>query len=90
MDIRQLRYLKCIVESKSFSRAAQVLHIAQPALSLHVRKLEDELQTKLLVRHSRGIEPTAAGELLLQQANRIMEEVQRTKDLFRARSANIG
>jgi LysR family nitrogen assimilation transcriptional regulator len=84
LDLRQLRYLLCIVRSKSFTRAAQVLRIAQPALSLHVRKLEQELGTQLLIRHSRGVEPTRAGEMLLQRAEWIIEELDRTKTLIRS------
>jgi LysR family nitrogen assimilation transcriptional regulator len=84
LDLRQLRYLLCIVRSKSFTRAAQVLRIAQPALSLHVQKLEQELGTPLLIRHSRGVEPTRAGEMLLQRAEWIIEELDRTKDLIRS------
>lgn len=92
MDLRQLRYLQCIMESKSFSRAAKVLRIAQPALSMHVRKLEEELQTQLLIRHTRGIEPTPAGALLLQKARRIIHDVETAKNLFKSpasRTANV-
>jgi len=84
VDLRQLRYLQCIVRAKSFTRAAQVLGIAQPALSLHVKRLERELGTQLLVRHSRGVKPTGAGELLLQRADWIIDELERTKSLVRS------
>lgn len=84
MDLRQLRYLRCIVHSQSFTRAAKVLGIAQPALSVHVQKLEQELGTALLVRHSRGVRPTRAGEILLQRADWIIEELDRTKRLIRS------
>ena len=79
MDIRQLRYFAAIVEARSFTRAADRLHIAQPALGAQVRKLEDELGTALLVRHSRGVEPTEAGELLLKHAVAIIRQVERAR-----------
>ena len=60
MTIRQLRYFLRIIELKSFSKAAAYLHVAQPALGLQIRKLEEELGVKLLNRHSRGITPTEA------------------------------
>lgn len=52
MDVRQLRYFVSVIDLRSFSRAAEVLHVAQPALGLQIRKLEDELHTQLLVRPS--------------------------------------
>ena len=79
MDIRQLRYFAAIVEARSFTRAADRLHIAQPALGAQVRKLEDELGTMLLVRHSRGVEPTEAGELLVKHAVAIIRQVERAR-----------
>ncbi len=72
MDIRQLRYFVAIVEAKSFSRAAQTLHVAQPALSLHVRNMEADLGIELLSRTPQGVAPTEAGLLLLQRARDII------------------
>ena len=54
LDIRQLRYFVAIVEQGSFSRAANFLHVAQPALSLHVRNMEADMGTPLLVRVPAG------------------------------------
>lgn len=75
MDIRQLRYFAAIAEQGSFSRAAQVLHVAQPALSLHVRNMEMRLGTALLTRNSRGVEPTEAGTILLRHARVILGQI---------------
>ena len=61
MDLRQLRYFMAIVEQGSFSRAAEMLGVAQPALSLHVRHMEAELGTPLLVRSPQGVVATEAG-----------------------------
>jgi LysR family nitrogen assimilation transcriptional regulator len=79
MDLRQLRYFVSIVELKSFTKAAEILRVAQPALSAQIRNLEDELQVQLLVRHSRGVQPTDAGQTLLEHARKILDEVDRTR-----------
>ena len=86
MDIRQLRYFVQIVDLKSFSRAAEVLHVAQPALGTQIRKLEDELQVELLVRHSRGVEPTPAGILLKERATEILHHLDDAKRAVQALS----
>lgn len=75
MDLRQLRYFVAIVEQGSFSRAASVLNVAQPALSLHVRNMEAHLGTQLLCRGPRGVVPTEAGEILLRHARIILNQL---------------
>ena len=72
MDARQLRYFVKIAACGSFSRAAGELHVAQPALSHHVAKLEDELGVELLVRSTRGVVPTESGTTLLAHARTIL------------------
>ncbi|WP_394689506.1 LysR substrate-binding domain-containing protein [Hoeflea sp.] len=74
MDLRQLRYFVAIVESGSFSRAAAVLNVAQPALSLHVRNMEADLGTQLLFRSPHGVLPTEAGDILLRNARIIIDQ----------------
>ena len=76
MDVRQLRYFMEVVGAKSFTKAAERVHVAQPALGFQVRKLEDELGSPLLVRHSRGVEPTEAGLVLLKHAQVILRQVE--------------
>jgi LysR family nitrogen assimilation transcriptional regulator len=75
MDVRQLRYFVRVVEAKSFTRAADEIRIAQPALGAQVRRLEEELGAALLVRHSRGVEPTEAGRALLKHAYAILRQI---------------
>lgn len=84
MDIKQLRYFIAIVEEGSFSRAAQRIRIAQPALSLQVRKMEEALQTKLLLRGPQGVLPTEAGELLVKSARNILTSLSQTEDDLRS------
>ena len=57
MDIKQLRYFMGVLEAKSITKAAEHLYVAQPALGLQIRKLEEELGVELFVRHSRGVAP---------------------------------
>lgn len=80
MDIRQLRYFLTIADEGSFSRAAQRLNIAQPALSLHVRRMEDALGSKLLTRHSGGVTPTETGLHLAERARRLLSEFDQMRE----------
>jgi len=75
MDFRQLKYFTMVAEAKSFTRAAELLRLAQPALSNQMLKLEEELQEQLFIRHSRGIELTDAGRRLLSHARTILHQV---------------
>ncbi|MCO5144743.1 MAG: LysR substrate-binding domain-containing protein [Aquamicrobium sp.] len=75
MDIRQLRYFLAIAEQGSFSRAAAQLHVAQPALSLHVRNMETDLKVQLLHRSPKGVVPTEAGAILLRNARIILDQL---------------
>lgn len=75
MDLRQLRYLVALAEERHFTRAAAREHIAQPALSQQIRKLETEVGLALAERTTRSVALTAAGELLVHRARRILAEV---------------
>lgn len=73
MDLRQLRQFLALAETGSFSVAAERLHMAQPPLSVAIRKLEEELGTLLFVRSSRGVKLTAAGEAALKAARECLD-----------------
>ena len=91
MDLKQLEYFVRVAELGSFTRAAQVLGIAQPALSRQVRLLELELRQNLLVRNGRGATPTEAGQLLLEHGRGILHQVERAREeLGRVRSGLAG
>lgn len=75
MDLRQLRYLVALAEERHFTRAAEREHIAQPALSQQLRRLEDELGVALVERTTRQVRITDAGQLLVARARRILGEV---------------
>jgi LysR family transcriptional regulator, nitrogen assimilation regulatory protein len=75
MDLKQLEYFVHVAELGSFSKAAVVLGIAQPALSRQVRALEAELREVLLLRNGRGVQLTEAGQRLLEHGHGILQLV---------------
>jgi LysR family transcriptional regulator, transcription activator of glutamate synthase operon len=75
MELRQLRYLVTLDDERHFTRAAGRLHIAQPALSQQIRRLEDELGIALVDRTTRDVALTRAGERLVARARRALAEV---------------
>ncbi|MBR9882183.1 LysR family transcriptional regulator [Marinobacterium lacunae] len=77
MDIRALRYFLAVVDENGFTAAARSLHVAQPAVSMAIRKLEESLELTLFHRRERSIELTDEGHTLLAHARRI---VQATED----------
>jgi LysR family nitrogen assimilation transcriptional regulator len=79
MDLRQLRYFVAIVECGSISRASQQLNIAQPALSLHIRNMEAELDMALLFRTPQGVQPTEGGIILLRNARLIIDQFEQAQ-----------
>lgn len=85
-----LRYFTAVARCGSIREAAEELHVAQSALSRQIQKLEDELGAPLFQRHSRGVELTSAGEILLgyaqisqRQVERVRSEVDALKGLRR-------
>lgn len=75
MDLRQLRYLVALAEERHFTRAAAREHVAQPALSQQIRRLEDEVGLSLVERTTRQVAITDAGEMLVARARRIIAEL---------------
>lgn len=75
MLLRHLRYLSAVVEHGSFTRAAQALHVSQPALSQQIRQLEQELGVQLLDRTGKAIRATDAGATYLSHVHRAFREI---------------
>ena len=88
MELRSLSYFTRIAELGSITRAASHLRLAQPALTRHVQRLEEELGVALFTRANRGVRLTEAGQLLLESAIRILRDIERTGDEIRAQDAH--
>jgi DNA-binding transcriptional LysR family regulator len=72
MTIRQLEVFLGVAQAKSFSRAAERIHLSQPTLSEHMRELEEELGVRLFVRHPRSVSLTEAGRVFGDYATRVV------------------
>jgi LysR family transcriptional regulator, nitrogen assimilation regulatory protein len=91
MDLKQLAYFVRVAELGSFTRAAEVLRVAQPALSRQVRSLEVELRQPLFERTGRGVTLTPAGSSLLAHARGLLQQAERAReDLEALRGAPVG
>lgn len=79
MELRHLRYFKVLAETLNFTRAAELLHIAQPPLSRQISQLEDELGT-LLVARERPARLTEAGRFFYEQSCTVLHQLQTISD----------
>lgn len=75
MEFRHLRTIAAVARHRSFTKAADELHVAQSAISQQIRRLEAEIGVEIFRRNSRSVEPTEEGKLLLAQADRVLAEV---------------
>lgn len=80
MDLKRVEYFVCVARLRSFSKAAQVLEITQPALSRHIQALERDLGARLLFRTTRGVVPTEAGVFLLREGATLLQGVQKIRN----------
>src|SRR6478672_3442615 len=76
VELRRLRYFIAVAEELNFHRAAELLHVAQPAVSQQVRKLEIELGVDLLRRNRQSVTLTAAGVTFLDEARRTLRQAE--------------
>ena len=83
MEFRHLRYLLAVAEELSFTRAAKRVHIAQPALSVQIRQLEEELGVELIDRSRRAITLTEAGTIMVSEARQLLRARDRAIELVR-------
>ena len=87
ISLRQIRYFVAVAKSGSFSAAAQIAHVSQPSLGVQMKQLEQELGAKLLSRHARGVELTAAGVAFLPHATAALKEMKRAEEAVAALNA---
>lgn len=80
IDLRRLEALVAVADHGSVSAAATALELSQPAVSHHLARLEAEAGMPLLVRHARGVRPTAAGEALLVHARGLLDRARAADD----------
>ncbi|HEX4717424.1 MAG TPA: LysR substrate-binding domain-containing protein [Thermoleophilaceae bacterium] len=83
MELRHLRYFVAVAEELHFRRAAERLHVAQPAVSEQVRKLEEELGIRLFKRTQRSVLLTDAGAAMLDEARRVLHQAERAMAVAR-------
>src|SRR5438046_2243765 len=76
MELRHLRYFVAVGEEQHYGRGAKRLRVAQPALSRQIQDLEEEIGFKLSDRLSRGVKVSAAGKVLLEDARRLLQQVE--------------
>jgi LysR family hydrogen peroxide-inducible transcriptional activator len=84
MTFNELRYLVAIAQEKSFGRAAQRCFVSQPALSVAIQKLEEELGTQLFERGKTEVTVTPVGERIVEQAQKVLEEAARIREIAQA------
>jgi LysR family transcriptional regulator, hydrogen peroxide-inducible genes activator len=80
VSLRQLRYLESLAETRHFGHAAQACAVSQPALSMQIKELEDELRVSLVERRKSGIELTEQGEEIARRARSILASVRDLMD----------
>ena len=89
MELRQLRTILAIAETGSLTKAAELLHVVQPALSRQLKQLEDELGTSLFERNRHGMVLTTPGRLFVDQVRTALKILNKAKADIGSTAANI-
>lgn len=84
MTLNELRYIVALAQERSFGRAAAKCFVSQPALSVAIQKLEDELGAPLFERGKSEVTVTPVGERIVEQAQRVLEETARIREIAQA------
>ena len=90
MELRVLRYFLAVAREGSVTGAANFLHVTQPTLSRQLKDLEEELGTKLFVRHSHSVSLTPDGMRLRKRAEEVVDMIEKTEAEFAVRDEHIG
>jgi LysR family transcriptional regulator, benzoate and cis,cis-muconate-responsive activator of ben and cat genes len=83
MELRQLRYFVAVARAQNFTRAAEMLNIAQPPLSRQIQQLEHEVGVRLIERGSRPVRLTEAGKIFYEQAQQVLDHLEQMVDMTR-------
>lgn len=81
MTLNELRFVIAVAQERNFRRAAERCFVTQPALSLGIKKLEEELSVVIFERNRNDVSPTEAGEKIIEQAQVVLEESARLKEI---------
>ncbi len=84
MTLTELRYIVAVARERHFGRAAQACHVSQPTLSVAIKKLEEELDVKLFERGSSELTVTPLGELIVRQAQQVIEQTAAIKQIAKS------
>jgi len=84
MTLTELRYIVAVARERHFGKAAETCFVSQPTLSVAVKKLEEELGVTLFERASAEVAVTPAGQKIVEQAQRVLEESARIKEIAAA------
>lgn len=90
MTLTELRYIIAVAREKHFGRAASACHVSQPTLSVAIRKLEDELGISLFERGPGDVSLTPTGEKIVEQAQRVLEDIESIKQLAKSGQDQLG
>ena len=90
MEIRQIQYFLSLYEEGSMTKAANRLNVVQPAISMQLAKLEDELGQQLFLRNSKGMDPTPAGQQMYKLFRPLMGEFARARAMMRQADGIVG
>lgn len=81
MTLNELRYILAVAQEKNFRRAAEKVYVSQPALSLAIQKLEQELGVQIFERSRTSVSLTPIGEMIVNQSQRALEEIEQIKSI---------
>ena len=89
MELRVLRYFLAVAREGSVTGAANFLHVTQPTLSRQIKELEEELGTKLFVRHSHSVSLTPDGMRLRKRAEEVVDMIEKTEAEFAVKEESV-
>jgi LysR family hydrogen peroxide-inducible transcriptional activator len=89
MNLQQLEYIIAVDKLRHFAKAAESCHVTQPTLSMMIQKLEEEFDIIIFNRGKQPVEPTAQGNLIIEQARIILGEVVNMKELVKSAHEEI-